>query len=239
MAYQTSFKRYELKYILTMQQRDKLLREMSPYMAEDQYGHSAIRNIYFDTDTYRLVRTSLDKPQYKEKLRVRSYCKAKKTSPVFVELKKKYKSVVYKRRLALTEQEAMDWLCTGSSHPPRTQIADEIDYFCRYYDSIHPVAFLSYERDAFYSLSGDDFRITFDENILCREQELSLEAELWGTPLLERDQVLMEIKTPGSIPLWMTHFLTRQQLYRTSFSKYGTAYQDIISKNLLGGKIYA
>lgn len=73
MAYQSVFKRYELKYMLTKEQKQKVLEAMDPYMALDQYGRTTIRNIYFDTDNYRLVRRSIEKPAYKEKLRIRSY----------------------------------------------------------------------------------------------------------------------------------------------------------------------
>lgn len=229
MGYQTIFKRYEMKYLLTRRQKELLIENMKSYMALDQYGHSTIRNIYYDTDTYRLIRRSLDKPVYKEKLRVRSYTKVSAADSVFVELKKKYNSVVYKRRIVLPGQQAQDWLAGKTGPPCRTQIADEIDYVLSFYQTLHPVVFLSYEREAFYPLDGGDFRVTFDENIRCRREELSLGGEVWGTPLLSEDQVLMEIKTPGGIPLWMTHFLTQQHIDRASFSKYGTAYQRMIS----------
>ena len=107
MAYQTVFKRYELKYMLTRAQKEKILQAMAPYMALDRYGKNTVRNIYFDTNDYRLIRRSIEKPAYKEKLRIRSYAQAEKDSTVFVELKKKYQGVVYKRRLPLQEREAM------------------------------------------------------------------------------------------------------------------------------------
>lgn len=212
---------------------------MEPYMKLDDYGHTVIRNIYFDTDTYRLIRHSLEKPVYKEKLRIRSYRKAERNSVVFVELKKKYDSVVYKRRVALQEHEALDWLCGGGFHPEDSQIVEEIEYFRSFYRTLHPACFLSYERDAFYSQGGDDFRVTLDSSIISREKDLSLETDVWGTTLLEPDQVLMEIKTPGGIPLWMTDFLTRNHLYKTSFSKYGEAYCREIAEKQFGGKLYA
>ena len=111
MAFQTIFKRYEMKYMLTIEQKQRLLDIMAPYMALDQYGRSSIRNIYFDTNTYRLIRNSIEKPIYKEKLRIRSYGRAAEDSTVFVELKKKYNHVVYKRRISLPEAEAMEWVC--------------------------------------------------------------------------------------------------------------------------------
>ena len=107
MAFQTVFKRYELKYMLTLEQKQKVLAAMAPYMKLDNYGRTTIRNIYYDTDTYLLVRRSIEKPAYKEKLRIRSYSQAEPDSTVFVELKKKYKHVVYKRRISLPEEEAI------------------------------------------------------------------------------------------------------------------------------------
>ena len=231
MAYQSVFKRYELKYMLTAEQKNKVVEAMEPYMALDQYGRTTIRNIYYDTDNYRLIRHSIEKPAYKEKLRIRSYNKANPESTVFVELKKKYDSVVYKRRLSLSEEEAIDWV-SGTMHcEQETQISDEIDYFLNYYETLHPVVFLSYEREAFYAKDGGDFRVTFDDHILCRQEELSLEADVWGTSLLEEGKVLMEIKCSGGIPLWMTHILSQEHIYKTSFSKYGTAYQTMIYPN--------
>ena len=87
---------------------------------------------------------------------------------------------------------------------------------------------MSYEREAFYSLDGSDFRVTFDENILARQEELSLSRDVWGERLIGENQVLMEIKTSGGIPLWMTKVLTQERIYKTSFSKYGTAYEKMI-----------
>lgn len=239
MAYQAVFKRYELKYMLTQQQKARILEAMEPYMALDQYGRTTIRNIYFDTDNYRLIRHSIEKPAYKEKLRIRSYKKAKPSSTVFVELKKKYDSVVYKRRMSLSEEEALDWV-TGKIHcKEETQISEEIDYFLHYYETLHPVVFLSYEREAYFCKEGGDFRVTFDDNILCRQEDLSLESDVWGTPLLEDGKVLMEIKCSGGIPLWMAHVLSQEHIYKTSFSKYGTAYQTMIFPNTKGGLLYA
>ncbi len=233
VEYQTIFKRYELKYMLTLEQKERVLAAMAPYMQMDQYGRTTIRNLYFDTDTYRLIRKSIEKPTtYKEKLRVRSYRTADPQSTVFVELKKKCKGVVYKRRVALPEWEAMAWV-SGERHTEKnTQIVREIDYFMQFYETLHPTVFLSYEREAYYSRDGSDFRVTFDDHILCRENDLSLRSEPRGTPILEEGKVLMEIKTSGGIPLWMTAVLSREHIYKTPFSKYGTAYQTLIFPKL-------
>ena len=228
MPFQTVFQRYELKYLLTPEQKEKVLAAMQPYMKLDKYGRTTIRNLYYDTDTYLLIRRSIEKPVYKEKLRIRSYSKANADSTVFVELKKKYKHVVYKRRMHLTENEAMKWL-SGEKHTDKhTQISNEIDYFMELYGTLHPTVFLSYEREAYYSNDGSDFRVTFDDNILCRQEDLSLESEVYGTPILPEGKVLMEIKCSGGIPLWMTEVLSKEKIYKTSFSKYGTAYRTLI-----------
>lgn len=231
MAVQTVFKRYELKYLMTREQQKLLLKIMDGHMALDKYGHTAIRNIYFDTDNYRLVRHSIEGPPYKEKLRIRSYSHVSGNDNVFVELKKKYKSVVYKRRLVLPLDETMEALTMHRPLPSSSQIADEINYFCSYYRTLRPAVFLSYEREAFYSTDGSDFRVTFDENILYRDEDISLSGEIYGTPIIEKNQVLMEIKTPGGIPMWITDFLTGQRIYKTSFSKYGAAYKDMVLNN--------
>ena len=239
MAYQAVFKRYELKYLLTQEQKTKILEAMEPYMALDQYGRTTIRNLYYDTDNYRLVRHSIEKPAYKEKLRIRSYNQANPDSKVFVELKKKYDSIVYKRRLSLEEENAMEWVSGEMDCEQESQITREIDYFLEYYKTLHPGVFLSYEREAFYDKNGGDFRVTFDNHILCRQEALSLEEDVWGTALLPEGMVLMEIKCSGGIPLWMTHILSQEHIYKTSFSKYGTAYQTIIFPKMKGDLQYA
>jgi len=228
MAVQTVFRRYELKYLLTMAQKETVLKAMQPYMTLDKYGRTTIRNLYYDTDSYLLIRRSIEKPAYKEKLRIRSYSRVDGDSAAFVELKKKYKSVVYKRRISLPYAEATAWL-SRERHPDKhTQIANEIDYFLDYYGSLHPTVFLSYEREAYYANDGTDFRVTFDDNILCRQDDLSLASDVYGTPILPEGKVLMEIKCSGGIPLWMTHVLSEEKIYKTSFSKYGTAYGILI-----------
>lgn len=230
MAYQATFKRYEIKYLLTSQQKERILRVMEPYMKLDCYGRTMIRNIYYDTSSFRLIRRSLEKPAYKEKLRIRSYQAAAGEDPVFVELKKKYQSVVYKRRLTLPEGQAMYAFRYNLPLPVHSQIAQEIEYFRAYYAGLHPTVFLAYEREAYYSLDGGEFRVTFDENILYREYNFSLGSKVSGTPLLAEGQTLMEIKTAGGLPLWMSRELNRLRVYPASFSKYGAAYRQMMAR---------
>ena len=122
----------------------------------------------------------------------------------------------------------MEWISGNRHCHKHSQIANEIDYFLDYYKTLHPAVFLSYEREAFFASDGSDFRVTFDDNILCRQEDLSLESEVYGTPILPEGKVLMEIKCSGGIPLWMIHVLSEEKIYKTSFSKYGTAYQTLI-----------
>ena len=227
MAYQAVFKRYELKYLLTTAQKEAMLQVMAPYMELDQYGRTTIRNIYFDTENHRLIRRSIEKPMYKEKLRIRSYRKAEAGGKVFVELKKKYDGVVYKRRISMPYQRAMEWICDGTGAPD-SQIGREVEYFRKYYQDLRPAVYLSYEREAYFSRDGSDFRVTFDDCIYAREDRLSLSDEPGGCRILPEGFVLMEVKTSGAIPLWMTKHLTSQRIFKTSFSKYGTAYQTMI-----------
>lgn len=227
MAFQTVFRRYELKYLITEEQKNEILDRIDSHIIPDEYGESTIRNIYFDTDSWRLIRRSIEKPAYKEKLRIRSYEKANKSTKVFVELKKKYDSVVYKRRIAMTEAKAMEWIC-GKGIMPDTQIGREIDYFISYYSPLAPKVLIAYKRQAYYAINEPDFRVTFDEDIFCRRKDISLGAEVYGDRILDKNKVLMEIKTAGGIPLWMTHILSEKRIYKTSYSKYGTAYNNLI-----------
>ncbi len=234
MSDQMIFKRYELKYLLTRAQRDFIQKEMEPYMVPDPHGKSTIQSLYFDTPDHLLVRRSMEHPLYKEKLRLRSYGVADGGTTVFVELKKKYDSVVYKRRVGMTEKEAEQYLFQEKP-VLNTQIIHEIDYTRRRYGDLAPAMLLSYQREAFYGKEDPDFRMTFDENILWRTENLSLRSGIYGTPLLDNGQVLMEIKTKDAIPLWLASLLSEEHIYKTSFSKYGTAYQTQYNTERNGG----
>ena len=202
------FQRYELKYLITHEQRERILDAAAPYMKSDQFGRSTVRSLYYDTETFRLVRRSLDSPVYKEKLRLRSYCQTEPESTVFVELKKKYRSVVYKRRLPLDCAAAEAWLSGGEKPGTGAQIEEEIEYFRSYYTGLRPAILISCDREAFFAADGSDLRLTFDERILADDQATSLCTRPKGWELLEDGKVLMEIKTSGGIPLWLTALLS-------------------------------
>jgi hypothetical protein len=230
MTNQMVFKRYELKYMLTKEQRDQILERMNEHMVPDRFGRNTILSLYMDTPDYLLIRRSLEKPAYKEKLRLRSYGVADKDTEVFIELKKKYNSVVYKRREGMTEAELEAYL-TSVHSAKDTQIMREINYTMSHYPNLAPAMMLSYEREAYYGKNDHEFRMTFDDTILWRAEDLSLCSPVYGTPLLRPDQVLLEVKTAGAIPLWLVHTFSELDIHQTSFSKYGTAYQTLFDMN--------
>lgn len=119
------FKRHELKYLITAEQREYIEKAICEYMMPDEYGESTICNIYYDTDNYRLIRRSIEKPMYKEKLRLRSYGKSADDKTVFLELKKKYDGVVYKRRISLPCKDAVDFMEGKADLKEDTQIGRE------------------------------------------------------------------------------------------------------------------
>ena len=142
--------------------------------------------------------------------------------------KKKYKKVVYKRRISATYEDAMEYLCERADVIPHSQICSELDYALSLYQEIQPAMYLSYEREAFYGKDDHELRITFDQHILWRTDDLNLTSPVYGRELLQPGQVLTEIKIGHAMPLWLNHFLTEHHIYRTSFSKYGTAYKKLL-----------
>ena len=175
MKDQMTFKRYELKYMLTIEQQQKILKVMANHMKEDPHGHSTIQSLYFDTPDFLLIRRSIDKPAYKEKLRLRSYGVANEDTKVFLELKKKYDKVVYKRRISSTESQAINIFKQNEEDEIKdSQVKREIEYARDYYKDLAPRVLLSYERDAYYSTKDPNFRITFDSNVLWRDTDVNL-----------------------------------------------------------------
>lgn len=226
MKYKNIFRRYEIKYMVTDEQRARITERMNDYMQHDSWSENRVCNIYFDTDDFLMIRRSIERPLYKEKLRLRSYGVATHDSDVFAELKKKLNSIVYKRRMSMSEADAMSYL-TGKAHARDSQIAREIDYVMDMYKTLSPKVFISYEREAFFAKDDDDFRVTFDNKILWRDYDLTLCKGCYGNPILDDGFSLMEIKTGTAIPLWMVNILSDEKLYKTSFSKYCTAYKEI------------
>ena len=227
---QSCFKRYEKKYLLTRAQYLAMLDGMAPYMTPDAHPRYSISNVYYDTENYDLIRASLEKPVYKEKLRMRSYGVPGSRDTVFVEIKKKFDGVVYKRRITMEMRDAALYLC-GARKGNGSQISREIDWFLRFYQPV-PKVFIAYDREAYAAADGGELRITFDTALRARSNDVDPRLGDHGVPLLEDGIYLMEIKIPGAAPLWLARLLSENGISSTSFSKYGAYYKNYV----LGGK---
>lgn len=219
------FRRVELKYLLDSEQKEELLQRMKEYMVEDVFPHSSIYNIYYDTDRYLLIRNSLDHPVYKEKVRIRSYSPIQKDGTVFAEIKKKYENIVYKRRIE-TSWQAVKEAIQNRKEFSDTQIGREFTKTVQFYKTLQPAMFIGYQRDAFTGIEDPSFRITFDTQLVYRTDLLQFCRSEKDMAILPDNLVLMEVKSTGGMPLWMTHFLDQNNIYKTSFSKYGSAYRN-------------
>ncbi|MGN0447810.1 MAG: polyphosphate polymerase domain-containing protein [Acutalibacteraceae bacterium] len=231
------FKRLEKKYIITENQYEQLVEALKEHIVPDKFGQSTINNIYFDTPDYRIIRASIEKPTvYKEKLRIRCYGKPTRESNAFVELKKKYKGIVYKRRVDMKYSEAIEYLCMHQPPPKSSQVTKEIDWFVKFYGNLRPAVSLFYDRTAYYSKDDPELRLTFDTNIRFRNSEFDIVRGDYGHVILGTDRYILEIKCVESMPLWLTRELDRLKIYPGSFSKYGTAYNLMLSEKL-GSKV--
>lgn len=235
--FQTIFKRYENKYLLNEKQYSAVLETLKNNALPDKFGQSNVCSIYYDTPDKRIIRASIEKPIYKEKLRLRSYGIPQDGSDCFLELKKKYKGIVYKRRVLTSYQSGISYMNGDETAVKPSQIKNEIDYFKTYYGTLLPSVDIFYNRIAYYDKTDPNVRLTFDSDILFRDTELDLKNGIYGELILPDGMCLMEIKTAGAMPLWTADMLSRLKIYPASFSKYGTAYKNIlINKNSdLGG----
>lgn len=217
------FKRVEQKYLLTETQYKQLLEKAESHLEKDKYFKNTICNIYFDTDNYDLIVESLEKPIYKLKVRLRSYNVPKLNSIVYLEIKNKYKGIVGKRRVKITLNEFYNYLKTGEFPNCNKQIMGEIDYFFKKYN-LKPKLYLAYDRLSFYDKDNKSFRITFDQNMRSREEDLKLEYGDAGKLYFKDKKYIMELKTLEALPLWFTKIINELKIYPISFSKYGKIY---------------
>ena len=218
-----SFKRIEKKYILSERQYEDLFQQIGSHLRPDEFGRSTVMSLYLDTPDHRIIRNSIEAIDYKEKLRLRSYGTAASDSTVFLELKKKFKGVVYKRRTAMTLSQAEAYLWQGEK-PFESQIMSEIDWAMKLYNRPKPAMMIICEREAWFDDEHPDLRLTFDRNISCRENDLRFRRTTIGKGLLPDNTVLLEIKTAGAMPLWLAKALDTEKILPGSFSKYGSAY---------------
>ena len=204
-----TFQRYETKYMLSPIMARKLRKSLPGHLQMDEYGLDTICSLYYDTPDHQLIRRSLEKPVYKEKLRLRSYGPVKETSPIYVELKKKYEGIVYKRRERMILSEAVPYLAGKSEPGFDSQILHEITWFRNYYRGLAPAMYIAYDRIACFGTEDPSLRVTFDTNIRWRTENLRLDGPAEGTQLIEQGWCLMEVKTPapspyGSAKSWTT-----------------------------------
>ncbi|WP_217595836.1 polyphosphate polymerase domain-containing protein [Cohnella sp. GbtcB17] len=229
------FNRYENKYLMNTKAFYCIYNRLTEYMELDAHNKDdkfySISNLYYDTPQHTLIRMSLSKPKYREKLRIRAYGVPEPDAKVYLELKKKVFGLVNKRRTSLGLGEAYEFVRTG--RPPafregmNKQVIAEIAYFLSRYELV-PMTYLAYDRIAMFAKDGRDLRITFDTNIRSRRHDLALEAGDYGEQLMEKGQWLMEVKAEKTVPVWLSRLLSELSMYRTGFSKYGNEYKKSI-----------
>ena len=222
-AVQLTFRRTEAKYLLDATQRDALMQAMRGAMVPDEHGPATVRNVYYDTPTALLARRSAEHPAYKEKIRCRCYGVPRLGDPVFLELKKKCDGVVYKRRVCVSPVRAAG-LISGEVEPA-TQVEREIAFAASRYEGLAPMAYLAYDREAFFSPYDRDFRMTLDANVRVRWTTVCLDGPDVGEPVIAPRHYILEVKTSAAMPLWLVRWLSENGIYRTSVSKYGRAWQ--------------
>lgn len=220
----TMMQRYEMKFILTKDQLVAFQDALKGHMEVDQYGKTSIASIYYDTPDYLLIRKSLEKPVYKEKIRLRSYGLANNNKTVYLELKRKALGVVYKRRIALKEDIAEEFLNHQDVNLKDDQVTREIAYFRDYLKVLEPKIMIIYDRTSYAEVNGN-IRLTIDENPRYRNDDLNLHTSMDGKLLLPPGSAILEIKVQQELPLWLVSILSKYKIYKTSFSKVGEAYK--------------
>ncbi|MCR5214029.1 MAG: polyphosphate polymerase domain-containing protein [Eubacterium sp.] len=230
MSKEQTFERKEIKYLLSDQQYRLLLPELTKYAEVDKYGKTRINNIYYDTPNFQLIRASLEKPVYKEKLRLRTYGDTDGQTPAFIEIKKKYKGIVYKRRVSFNYDKSIDYLAGNIklSELEKSQVTDEIDELVDFYQGIRPAMVIGYDRIAMAGTYDKDFRVTFDTNITWRVEDIDLKSGSQGKRIIEKNQYLMEIKIPDAFPIELSQCMSRLGIFPVSISKYGRGYIQYI-----------
>ena len=220
----TMMQRIEMKFILTKEQLVAFKDALTGHMEVDQYGKTSIASIYYDTPDYYLIRTSIDKPLYKEKIRLRSYGLANDKHQVYLELKRKVDGFVYKRRMALNENTAISFINKDAVDMKDDQVSHELIYFRDHFQHLEPKIMVIYDRTSYAEVDGN-IRLTIDESPRYRTHDLNLHTNMEGDLLLPSGSAILEIKVQQELPLWLVKILSEYKIYKTSFSKVGTAYK--------------
>lgn len=244
-----TFQRKETKYLISHEQCAAIKAGLSEHMCLDDYGKTRIDSLYLDTSDHALISRSLEKPLYKEKLRIRSYGAYSKAETVYVEIKKKYKGIVYKRRVRMSP-EGINAYLAGTSYedaqraypidgdpskdlmPGKIQIAREIDAFFMRHAGLEPAMMISCMREAWCPIDDQDTncvdRVTFDEDI--SYVDLFEKSSVKRRAVTSSDLLVMEIKCAGGYPVWLCDLLSECGAYPRSFSKYGNAYKRVLAE---------
>ncbi len=226
------FNRTEEKYLLTERQAGRLLDMSEGHLTPDPYCQDGrmylVENVYYDTAWDDLISRAIEKNIFRQKLRLRSYGIPGPETIVFLEIKKKYEGIGNKRRTGMSLRMAEDYLLDGKRPDPDTPginalVLEEIDYM-RTSCSLIPKTMITYERQAWFSADDPGLRLTFDRNILAREDELYLTAGPGGRPLLPKGKVLFELKAEEAVPVWLVKAMDQMKIWPVTFSKYAQEY---------------
>jgi SPX domain protein involved in polyphosphate accumulation len=218
-----------MKYLVTREQAEAIRRIMSQHMVPDHFGEYLVQNLYYDTDDWSVIRDSIEKPLYKEKMRLRCYGVPDCDSKFYLELKKKYKGIVYKRRIDILPKDLFGGSVREIVSEEDSQIARELDFYLKQ-NAVSEKIYISYKRIAYTGVEDEGLRVTFDTDIRFRLDRLHFWNPWEGGAILPRDAALMEVKTLGGMPLWLARALSENEVHPSPFSKYGACYTGFIMK---------
>ena len=240
-----TFERKEKKYVLDEKTLAHFMQLVGDKFGDDQYAHSTISSLYYDTPEFSMINRSIEEPLYKEKMRIRCYDDPSDEAGVFVELKKKFKGIVYKRRIRMSIEGAYAYLeGTPYSHASllgsaieslemdmiKQQNIREIDACLNRHGKLSPAIMVVVERHSIRSTDGSNLRITFDRNARWRAHNLRFDTGFQGTPIFGGGEIIMEVKALGTYPLWLVQALDEIEAYPVSCSKVGLAYKALCTE---------
>lgn len=228
--YENKFNRVEQKYLITKEQYQNLFNKIDEHIEKDKYYNSKICNIYFDNEQEEIINRSIEKPPFKQKIRLRSYKIPSLDDNVFLETKTKYKHIVTKRRIKVKLKDFNNYLETGK-YNEQSQIMKEIAYLFSYYN-LKPFYFVAYDRKSYYCKEDKNLRITVDGNLRSRKDNLSLNKGDNGKKYFSTDTYIMEIKYLNGLPLWLVRSLSELKIYPVSFSKLGSIYMKEMEEKM-------
>ncbi|MCW5878539.1 MAG: polyphosphate polymerase domain-containing protein [Anaerolineales bacterium] len=222
------FNRFELKYLISLQQAEIFKKALRKYLAGDEHGSGRYRlsSLYYDSPDFRCYWEKVDGVRFRRKLRIRHYETEQpltRQTPVFVEIKQRIDRVTQKRRLVLPYAQAVA-LCTQRQMPEHIaaqdqEVLDEVYAFLWQYN-LRPTSIVRYQRQAFI---GSDFdlglRVTFDTALNYQVHQLRLE-DASSLPMISPDRVIMEIKVNERLSNWLSEMIAAHNLRTVRISKY-------------------